>query len=211
MHRLATLTPAGRAYEVDLELRPNGQSGPVAVSFDAFARYEREKAWTWEHQALTRARFVAGPQHMRQAFDELRREVLCRPRDPATLAREIVDMRQKMRAHSEKRQSGQWDVKQGEGGIIDCEFLTQYLVLRDAAGHPELVQWSDNWRQLDVLVEAGSLPPEEKEGLIAHYRAYRAFAHACALQSAELVAPIGQFSAERKAVKAAWDRQFSNG
>lgn len=208
IHWLSTLTPAGRAYEVDLELRPSGQSGPVVVSFKSFAQYQREKAWTWEHQALTRARFVAGPPALGEAVELLRREVLCRPRDREQLAREIVDMRRKMRTHLEKSRSGTWDLKQGEGGVIDCEFLTQYLVLRDAAQRPELVEWSDNWRQLDALARAGSLPPEDRSELIACYRAYRAFAHACALQSEPAQVPEAGFVAQREVVKSAWRRQF---
>lgn len=204
IHWLTTLTPAGRAYEIDLELRPSGQSGPVTVSMTAFAQYQREKAWTWEHQALTRARFVAGPAALRQAFDDLRREVLCRERDAAGLAREITEMRHKMRTHLEKRPPGRWDVKQGVGGVIDCEFLTQYLVLRDAHAHPALVEWSDNWRQLDALALAGSLDAEHKERLIACYRAYRVFAHARALQSEAALAAEGEFAAERAAVMTAW-------
>ena len=208
IHWMSTLTPAGRAYEVDLELRPSGQSGPVVVSFKSFAQYQREKAWTWEHQALTRARFVAGPPDLGDAVEALRREVLCRPREREQLAREIVDMRRKMRAHLEKSRPGAWDLKQGEGGVIDCEFLTQYLVLRDAARRPELVEWSDNWRQLDALAQAGSLPPEDRSELIACYRAFRAFAHACALQSEPAQVPDEGFVAEREVVKSAWRRQF---
>ncbi|MGQ0531033.1 MAG: bifunctional [glutamate--ammonia ligase]-adenylyl-L-tyrosine phosphorylase/[glutamate--ammonia-ligase] adenylyltransferase, partial [Panacagrimonas sp.] len=209
IHWLTTLTPAGRAYEVDLELRPSGQSGPVAVSLQAFAQYQRDKAWTWEHQALTRARYVAGPDALGQGIEQLRREVLCRPRDPQRLAQEIVEMRQKMRRHLEKKPAGRWDVKQGQGGVIDCEFLTQFLVLRDAARHPTLVVWPDNWRQLDALAEAESLTAEEKENLITSYRAYRNFAHVRALQSEEALAATGQFDAERAVVSAIWDRYLS--
>lgn len=209
IHWLSTLTPAGRAYETDLELRPSGQSGPVAVSFNAFAAYQRERAWTWEHQALTRARFVAGPAALGAAVEDLRREVLCRAREPGKLAREIVEMRDKMRAHRDRPRPGLWDLKQGEGGVIDCEFLTQYLVLRDASRFPQLVDWSDNWRQLDALAQVGSLPAEDRDGLIACYRAYRAFAHARALQSEGTMAAENEFAAERAAVIAAWNRQFS--
>ena len=211
VHWLSTLTPAGRAYEIDLELRPSGQSGPVVVSFRSFASYQREKAWTWEHQALTRARFVAGPEALGAQVEALRREVLGRRRDPAKLAQEIVEMRRKMRGHLEKRRPGVWDVKQGEGGVIDSEFLTQYLVLRDAADRPELLEWSDNWRQLDALAAAGSLPPEDRSDLIACYRAYRGFAHAQALQSEEALAADEQFAKERAGVRAAWQRQFGKG
>ncbi|MGQ0700355.1 MAG: bifunctional [glutamate--ammonia ligase]-adenylyl-L-tyrosine phosphorylase/[glutamate--ammonia-ligase] adenylyltransferase [Panacagrimonas sp.] len=208
IHWLATLTPAGRAYEIDMELRPSGQSGPIVTGFKGLARYQREQAWTWEHQALTRARFVAGPATLGEAFEALRREILCRPRDTSKLAQEIVDMRHKMRTHLETRRPGTWDLKHGRGGVIDCEFLTQYLVLRDAATQPELVKWSDNWRQLDALAQAGSLPAEDRDGLIASYRAYRAFAHACALQSQQAIANEAEFVQERALVAAAWNRQF---
>lgn len=206
VHWLSTLTPAGRAYEVDLELRPSGQSGAPASSISGFARYQREQAWTWEHQALTRARLAAGPERLAAAFQELRREVLCRPREPGKLAKEIVEMRDKMRAHLEKRRPGLWDVKQGEGGVIDCEFLTQFLVLRDAHREPALVAWSDNWRQLDALAQAGSLDAETRDRLIECYRAYRAFSHACALQSEEGLAPEADFRTQREMVQMIWKR-----
>lgn len=208
LHRLNTLTPAGRAYEVDLELRPNGSSGAVVVSFEAFARYQKEKAWTWEHQALTRARGVCGPERVLDDFTALRKEILQRQRDDAALRQEVASMRKRMRDHNEQQREGLWDVKQGRGGIIDCEFLVQYLLLRDAHDHPELTQWSDNWRQLDALVDAGSLDPADREGLIAHYRAYRRFAHACALQDQALLAPEGQFAVEQQEVIRVWTRLF---
>lgn len=208
VHWLSTLTPAGRAYEVDLELRPSGQSGAVVVSLQAFAKYQREQAWTWEHQALTRARYVAGPASLGEQFSAIRTDVLCRPRDPDKLAKDIVEMREKMRSHLEKRRDGKWDIKQGRGGVIDCEFLTQYLILRDAAAHPELIRWSDNWRQLDDLTAAGSLSPEDREQLIASYRAYRAFAHAKALQSEEAMAVVGELADSRAAVEDVWKRVF---
>lgn len=206
VHWLSTLTPAGRAYEVDLELRPSGQSGAVVVSLNSFDRYQREQAWTWEHQALTRARYVAGPEPLGKAFATLRHEVLCRPRDSARLARDIVEMREKMRTHLEKRREGLWDLKQGRGGVIDCEFLTQYLVLRDAARHPLLTRWTDNWRQLDDLAEVGSLSMEDRAQLIESYRAYRAFGHARALQSEPAMVPVTELVEARTAVEAIWQR-----
>ncbi|MGQ0618745.1 MAG: bifunctional [glutamate--ammonia ligase]-adenylyl-L-tyrosine phosphorylase/[glutamate--ammonia-ligase] adenylyltransferase [Panacagrimonas sp.] len=206
VHWLSTLTPAGRAYEVDLELRPSGQSGAPVSSLSAFSRYQREQAWTWEHQALTRARFTAGPASLGHAFSDLRCEVLCRPREPVKLAVEIVEMRDKMRTHLEKRRTGLWDVKQGRGGVIDCEFLTQYLMLRDACRHPSLAVWSDNWRQLDALAEAGSIESGDKDRLIECYRAYRALAHARALQSEEALTEIDVFAAERESVQSIWER-----
>ena len=206
VHWLSTLTPAGRAYEVDLELRPNGQSGAPVISMAGFSRYQREQAWTWEHQALTRARFVAGHVRLAQAFDALRAEVLGRTREVTELRKAIVEMREKMRRHLEKRREGFWDVKQGEGGVIDCEFLTQFLLLRDAHRQPALLVWSDNWRQLDALAEAGSLDAGSRDELIACYRAYRAYSHARALQSEDVLSPAEEFASQRQAVQRIWRR-----
>ncbi|NKF21645.1 bifunctional [glutamate--ammonia ligase]-adenylyl-L-tyrosine phosphorylase/[glutamate--ammonia-ligase] adenylyltransferase [Solimonas marina] len=198
---LATQTPAGRAYEVDMELRPNGRSGLLVSSLDSFADYQRESAWTWEHQALTRARCVAGPAWLVADFAALRREILVRRRDPQKLAHDIVEMRAKMRASLDRSDAELWDIKQGEGGLIDIEFVTQYLVLRDAHCDAGIVQWSDNWRQLEALAAAGALDAQSCETLIACYRSYRAWAHNRSLQNAPQRAPYPRFEKERAAVR----------
>ncbi|MGH8446333.1 MAG: bifunctional [glutamate--ammonia ligase]-adenylyl-L-tyrosine phosphorylase/[glutamate--ammonia-ligase] adenylyltransferase, partial [Solimonas sp.] len=203
---LATQTPAGRAYEIDMELRPNGKSGLLVSSLASFAAYQRDSAWTWEHQALSRARCVAGTPAIANAFAEVRREVLMRERDPAKLCHDIVDMRAKMRANLDKSTAARWDVKQGAGGLIDIEFITQYLVLRDAHRDPAIVEWSDNWRQLEALARAGSLPEADRDALIASYRALRAWTHAQSLQQQATAIDASRFVAEREAVVALWHR-----
>lgn len=203
---LAMQTPAGRAYEIDMELRPNGRSGLLVSSLDSYAAYQRESAWTWEHQALTRARAVAGTPPIAEAFAAVRREVLARPREAATLRRDIVEMRAKMRASLDKSTAGRWDLKQGEGGLIDIEFVTQYLVLRDAAREAAIVEWPDNWRQLEALARAGSLAAADRDALIRCYRRYRAWAHERSLQNEDSLAPQDHFARERAEVSALYER-----
>ncbi|HWU69488.1 MAG TPA: bifunctional [glutamate--ammonia ligase]-adenylyl-L-tyrosine phosphorylase/[glutamate--ammonia-ligase] adenylyltransferase, partial [Stenotrophobium sp.] len=163
---LATQTPAGRAYEVDMALRPNGGSGLLVTSLSSFTVYQREHAWTWEHQALTRARPIAGDARLGERFLAVRAEVLMRKRDPEKLRAEIVEMRARMRANLDKSTDTLWDIKQGEGGMIDAEFITQFLVLRDAHKDAAIIEWSDNWRQLDALEAAGSISANQKKSLI---------------------------------------------
>jgi glutamate-ammonia-ligase adenylyltransferase len=203
---LATQTHAGRAYEIDMELRPNGRSGLLVSSFDSYAAYQRESAWTWEHQALTRARPVAGSAAIADAFAALRREILRRPREVRTLRADIVAMRAKMRASLDRSDARHWDIKQGEGGLIDIEFITQYLVLRDAHRDAAIVEWSDNWRQLNALATAGSIDETGRDTLIHCYRRYRAWAHERSLQNEDARPLREQFVAEREAVVALYRR-----
>lgn len=207
IHWLSTQTSAGRAYEVDLELRPDGRRGLTVSALASFAQYQKENAWTWEHQALTRARPVAGDAALQQAFLELRRGVLAQPRDPGKLQREVREMRAKMRQHLDRSRAGAFDLKHGSGGLTDIEFLTQYLVLRHVAAHPALVEWSDNWRQTDALVAAGVLAPAQARLLIDSYRDYRGWLHARDLQQADELPDDSQFQAARAAVQALW-REF---
>jgi glutamate-ammonia-ligase adenylyltransferase len=206
---LAAQTSAGRAYEVDMQLRPSGNSGLLVTSLQGFAEYQKNSAWTWEHQALTRARVVAGGDALAQAFARIRTEVLMRERDSQKLRKEIADMRAKMRANLDKSTAALWDVKQGEGGMIEVEFITQYLVLRDAHKSAAIVEWSDNWRQLDALVAAGSVSPDIQQDLIRVYRAYRAWTHKRGLQNEDPRAPHEQFAAERATIGKIWNGLFA--
>ncbi|HET8880972.1 MAG TPA: bifunctional [glutamate--ammonia ligase]-adenylyl-L-tyrosine phosphorylase/[glutamate--ammonia-ligase] adenylyltransferase, partial [Solimonas sp.] len=205
---LATQTAAGRVYEIDMELRPNGKSGLMVTGLASFAAYQRESAWTWEHQALTRARAVAGNADIREAFEAVRREVLTRPRDAQKLRADIIDMRRRMRGELDRSSETLWDIKQGRGGLIDIEFITQYLVLRDAPRAPALVTYSDNWRQLDALAEAGSIAADARELLIGCYRRYRAHVHAAALQHERGRVDATMFVAERDALMRLWAAYF---
>lgn len=201
---LSAQTVAGRAYEIDLELRPSGNSGLVVTSLPGFARYQRESAWTWEHQALLRARSVAGGAALCAAIEQVRQEVLARPRDAAKLRAEVVDMRGRMRTNLEKRELARWDVKQGGGGLIDAEFITQYLCLRHAAQHPAVVEYTDNWRQLEALSAAGLVQPAQRDALLAAERAYRGWLHRRALQTRDALADDADLKEHRAAVAALW-------
>jgi glutamate-ammonia-ligase adenylyltransferase len=201
---LTTLTGAGRAYEIDLQLRPSGNSGLVVVSLAGFARYQRESAWTWEHQALLKARPVAGDAVLCDAIAAIRREVLSRPRDALKLRQEVRDMRAKMRASLEKKVPGRWDVKQGSGGLVDAEFITQYLCLRDASVFPQLLTYTDNWRQLEALAASGRIDDADMASMLAAERAYRGFLHRRALQRQDGTADQAQFADERAAIAALW-------
>ena len=209
---LSTHTGAGRAYEVDMELRPDGRRGMSASSLAGFASYQNNNAWTWEHQALTRARYVAGDAGLGEAFVKLREQVLMRERDPDKLKAEIANMRQKMRDNLDKSGSGKWDIKQGAGGMIDIEFITQYLVLRDGARDRKIVYWSDNWRQLDALEAAGSVTSAQKADLIEIYRKYRGWAHVRGLQNENALAEDGLghrlFGSERETIRAIWQEHL---
>ncbi len=135
---LGVRTGAGRLFDVDVRLRPDGAKGLLVSALPSFVDYQRNRAWTWEHQALVRARVIAGAATLAHAFEALRTDVLAMPREPARLAEDVASMRRKMRAELDRSDAALFDLKQGEGGLVDLEFLLQYLVLRDAAVRPAL-------------------------------------------------------------------------
>ncbi len=154
---LATGTGAGRLFEVDMRLRPDGNTGLLVSSLASFGDYQRMRAWTWEHQALVRVRGVAGDAALLNAADAVRSEVLGRTRDGAQLLEDVSSMRGKMRAELDRSDAAIFDLKQGEGGLVDLEFLLQFLVLRDAADHPGLLKCRSTPALLDAALAAGSL------------------------------------------------------
>ncbi|OFZ70866.1 MAG: bifunctional glutamine synthetase adenylyltransferase/deadenyltransferase [Betaproteobacteria bacterium RBG_16_58_11] len=168
---LTTLTPAGTLYETDLRLRPDGAAGLLVSSVAAFEEYEKQKAWVWEHQALTRARFAAGDPAIGADFERIRRAIICMPREVSTLRQEVAAMRQKMRdAHL--NQSDLFDLKHDAGGIVDVEFLVQFLVLAHASSHPGL---ADNIGNLALLARAADYGLVDKALAEAARTAYREF------------------------------------
>ncbi|MDD3449810.1 MAG: bifunctional [glutamate--ammonia ligase]-adenylyl-L-tyrosine phosphorylase/[glutamate--ammonia-ligase] adenylyltransferase [Gammaproteobacteria bacterium] len=208
IHVLNTLTPAGVLYEVDMRLRPSGASGLLVSSLDAFAEYQREDAWTWEHQALVRARPVAGDAALGARFDGIRRAVLGRRRERGALAREVREMRQRMREALGSREAGWFDLKQDPGGIADIEFMVQYGVLLWSSEHPELLRYPDNIRILEGLAAAGLMDPADAELLADAYRAYREVVHRCALQQEPARVEEGAFNDYRQAVRRIWAAQL---
>ncbi len=209
IHILNTQTISGQLYEVDMRLRPSGNSGMLVSSLTAFEKYQRNEAWTWEHQALVRARVVAGGTRLGEAFEALRKSILSQPRDLPTLSGEVADMRQRMRDQlgskgTAEERAIRFHLKQDVGGIVDIEFMVQFAVLSQAARVPELMRWTDNIRILGELEHVGLLTEAESEGLIEAYKTLRIAAHKLALQQQGSVVNAVDFVAPRQLVQALW-------
>jgi glutamate-ammonia-ligase adenylyltransferase len=201
-------TTSGKLYEVDIRLRPSGQSGLLVSSLTAFDLYQRDDAWTWEHQALLRSRAVAGDPGVKAAFEQLRVKALTTYVRRENLAKEVADMRQRMRDELSKGTPELLDVKQDPGGITDIEFLVQYLVLREAWRYPDLVRWSDNIRQLEALGAHGILSPAAAEELAETYRTYRQRMHHLNLAGAPGLVPRAEAAALVATVVRHWRAVF---
>jgi len=205
---MTTLTPAGVLYETDLRLRPDGAKGLLVSSVAAFRDYELGRAWTWEHQAITRARAAAGDRAVGVRFEQLREEVLSMPRDRAKLLEEIVAMRQRMR--NEHRKEAR-EIKHVEGGIIDLEFCVQAIVLAHGPSHPGLRENKGNHTLLKRAAEAGIIDPAVAVPAADAYLALRGRAHEAALNDVEkVILAEGELAGEREAVKALWKAVFGN-
>ncbi len=163
MTAISAPTPEGILYEVDLRLRPSGNAGPLATGFESFSLYQHEKAWTWEHMALTRGRVVSGPPVLRQKVETLIRDILCRQRDAHTVARDVVEMRQ--RIWTEKGSENIWDIKQVRGGLVDLEFIAQTLQLVHAHEFPHCLD-QNTAEALRKLAGCGVLEGGDAEMLI---------------------------------------------
>ncbi len=205
VHVLSVHTAAGRLYEVDTRLRPSGKGGLLVQSLAGFGEYQRREAWTWEHQALLRARVVAGKPALRERFEALRRDVLRYAVHRETLRADVRAMRERMRMELSRAGPGQFDLKQDAGGITDIEFLAQYWTLLWAERYPDLVTYSDNIRQLESLASADLVPQATVDVLTGAYRSYRQRLHHLSLEAAGNVVPAEEFAAERAAVSAIWD------
>lgn len=207
LHLFSTRTPSGILYEIDMRLRPSGDSGLLVSSLAAYEQYQQSDAWTWEHQALVRARPIYGDDAIQAAFAEVRRAVLARERDLPTLAREVREMRQKMRDHLLKAGEGEFDLKQSPGGMVDIEFIAQYLVLAHANGEPEaLTRWSDNVRIFDECVLAEVLTLEQAEGLKQAYLEIRNLGHRLNLSEISRKVSDDQLLPERRHVLVVWQQ-----
>ncbi|UFQ00734.1 bifunctional [glutamate--ammonia ligase]-adenylyl-L-tyrosine phosphorylase/[glutamate--ammonia-ligase] adenylyltransferase [Pseudomonas fitomaticsae] len=216
IHLLTAQTNSGQLYEVDMRLRPSGASGLLVSSLGAFARYQENEAWTWEHQALVRARVLVGSKDVGQAFENVRAQVLGKVRDLAKLQQEVSEMRAKMRDNLGSKSTvagtganafeatAPFDLKQDAGGIVDIEFMVQYAALAWSQTHPPLLRWTDNIRILEELEHEGLMPAEDASLLREAYKAYRSAAHRQALQKDAGVIPGDQFADERRQVMRIW-------
>jgi glutamate-ammonia-ligase adenylyltransferase len=208
---LSAQTAAGQLFETDLRLRPNGDSGLVVSSMESFRKYQLESAWVWEHQALTRARFSAGDTAVGEAFEKIRCEVLCQQRDLAKLRADIVEMRQKMMdSHATRGDLREtvFDLKHDPGGLVDVEFIVQYLVLGHAHAHPELTGNKGNIALLKMAADAGLIPSELAETVRNAYRDYRRMQHGLRLNGTKARVAPEEVGDRVTAVRELWRRVF---
>lgn len=203
-HILNTPTTAGILYEVDLRLRPSGASGLLVSSIEAFNDYQHEDAWTWEHQALVRARVVAGDEQLATRFAEVRKTVLAQSRKQSELQQQVCEMHAKMTKHLGSHKTDEFDVKHDSGGIVEIEFMVQYAVLRWSKKYPQLLEWTDNVRLLQELVGVELLEAQDGQQLADAYRAYRAEVHKLKLQERPARVSAQRFVDERAMVQRLW-------
>ncbi|MFA0570196.1 bifunctional [glutamate--ammonia ligase]-adenylyl-L-tyrosine phosphorylase/[glutamate--ammonia-ligase] adenylyltransferase [Vibrio gallaecicus] len=204
IHIFSTRTASGILYEIDTRLRPSGVSGLLVSPTDAFDEYQHNDAWTWEHQALTRARMIYGDGQLAEAFNKTRHEVLCLERGEEKLKKDVVDMREKMRGHLGGKKSDRFMLKQDAGGITDIEFLAQYLVLRYSHEKPKLTRWCDNVRVFESMLSQGIMEEAQGLALTNAYTTLRDEIHHRNLLNLDADVAIDKFPQERDAVKQAW-------
>jgi glutamate-ammonia-ligase adenylyltransferase len=212
---LTMATGAGTLFDVDLRLRPNGESGLLVTDLDAFRRYQLREgdaantAWVWEHQALSRARFCAGDVEIGAKFEAIREQVLTTPREAAPLAKEIVEMRARVAAGHPNHTPGLFDLKHDRGGMVDIEFTVQYWVLLHAASDPELIRNTGNIALLREVSRFGLMSEAEAETVGAAYRTYRKLQHKLRLDGMEKArVDPALVTTEREAVLGLWRRVF---
>jgi [glutamine synthetase] adenylyltransferase / [glutamine synthetase]-adenylyl-L-tyrosine phosphorylase len=211
VHLLTMHSAAGRLYEVDMRLRPNGKGGFLMTGIDAFERYQQTDAWTWEHQALLRARAVAGNAELCDAFETVRRHTLSAAVRRDTLRADVLEMRLRMRRELSRSGAGQFDIKQDAGGIADIEFLVQYWVLAAAQAHPELLTYTDNIRQLEGLAAVGVLDEATAAWLKEAYVSYRMVLHHLSLEGdGERIVAAAPYTPTRDRLREIWRATFES-
>ena len=205
LHLCTTRTASGVLYDIDTRLRPSGNAGLLTVHIETYREYLLQDAWTWEHQALVRTRLIYGDPAIAQRFDQIRAEVLALPRDKNALSLEVQQMRDKLRQHHGVDST---EVKHASGGVVDLEFISQYLVLAYGGQQPALYQYSDNIRILEAAAAAGLMPASEAQALQQAYQDLRGISHRLTLEpAAETVLP--DVSAAMLQVQASWRQVFA--
>ncbi len=209
LHLFNTRTASGILYELDTRLRPEGASGLLAINIETFREYQLKQAWTWEHQALVRARMTYGQTSLLARFNEIRNEVLSRQRDEQKLREDVVNMRQKMRDHLIKGSGAEFDIKQGVGGMADIEFLAQYFVLKNAYAQPKITQYSDNIRIFASAAEYGFIEPNEMQQLTSAYCDYRELYHQVSLRQEAKLVSLESVQNDVNAVTTIWQKYLA--
>jgi glutamate-ammonia-ligase adenylyltransferase len=210
IHVLTARTSGGILYEVDTRLRPSGSSGLLVTHPAAFRDYQRDHAWVWEHQALIRARPIAGDPQLGRAFEEIRADVLCQARDPDKLRTEVIAMRTRMRDAQPPHAPGEFNLKHDPGGMIDVEFMVQYAVLRGAHDHPELIRHRDNLSLLEALEQRGSLKAADAGLLRDAYRHYLGAEQRLKLMERKPLVPNDAAGGFPEKVAALWRRMIED-
>jgi len=208
-HILDTKMLAGLLYEVDMRLRPSGDSGLLVTHVNSYEDYLKNNAWTWEHQALVRGRFVAGDVALKQQYDEIRHRVLSLKRDTETLKKQVREMREKMREALTDKESDTFDLKQSIGGIVDIEFIVQFHILAHASENKDLTTFTDNIRLLDALNQHGLISDTQTEILKYAYCEYRDYGHHQVLQGERALARKDDFVEIRTQVEKIWHECMS--
>ncbi|MBS9441849.1 bifunctional [glutamate--ammonia ligase]-adenylyl-L-tyrosine phosphorylase/[glutamate--ammonia-ligase] adenylyltransferase [Photorhabdus heterorhabditis] len=206
MHLFSARTSSGVLYDVDVRLRPSGESGMLVSTIEAFADYQKNEAWTWEHQALVRARMVFGDENLHQDFARVRHQTLCTRREPALLCQQVREMREKMHKHLGSDHSDRFDIKADPGGITDIEFIAQYLVLRYASENERLTHWSDNVRIFELMAAYGIMDEDEAASLTQAYISMRDELHHLALQELSSQISVDCFSRQQEQVRYSWQQ-----
>jgi [glutamine synthetase] adenylyltransferase / [glutamine synthetase]-adenylyl-L-tyrosine phosphorylase len=203
-HILDTKMLSGILYEVDMRLRPNGDSGLLVAHIHGYEEYLKNQAWTWEHQALVRGRFIAGDAKLKANYDAIRKRVLSLPRDYQLLKSEVREMREKMRTALTDKDETKFDLKQGKGGIADIEFIVQFGILARAANNPALTTYTDNVRLLDGLQVDGFMSETVAKTLKAAYCAYRDVGHKQVLQGDRALVDEAEMADMRIQIEGIW-------
>jgi len=210
---LGTHTMSGKLYEVDMRLRPSGESGLLVSSLASFSDYQANKAWTWEHQALVRARGIVGDAALLSDFTRVRKEILSQSRNLSDVAQEITSMRERMRKELSPPSSSAADkftfeLKQGAGGIVDIEFMVQFFVLAYAHQYPNLLAYTDNYRILEVARECQLIDETELTALINAYLDFRGVSHKFSILDPGDVKASSEMDEQRRFVRLTWDKVF---
>ncbi|MBF0225580.1 MAG: bifunctional [glutamate--ammonia ligase]-adenylyl-L-tyrosine phosphorylase/[glutamate--ammonia-ligase] adenylyltransferase [Desulfobacterales bacterium] len=206
---LSVPTASGVLYQTDMRLRPNGISGPLVAYIGSFDEYQRNNAWTWEHMAIVRARPVCGDAYISKKFEDIRKNVLTIVRDEDLLKKEVIIMREKMRKERLKPQTNFFDLKNDTGGIIDIEFIVQYLVLLNAHKCPFLVQWTDNVRLIETLIQSELITNKMGFNLKEAYLTFRSIIHSLSLQKKEALIENYKYTDLRSNVIEIWETIFA--